>query len=155
MVTDTTSHIRGLKTLLLRSTSIAEHTKSQTWQSWPLSVLEAVTHVYVKWLKAGRSEPWVLHSLWEWISVFMVCKPSPSLIPLNAHVPLPSWSRPSHPRKLIKILILYLYFECMNDRYECKHLNVCTNTWSCACLKKTRMGRNVARSWPVLVWSFN
>ena len=56
----------------------------------------------------------------------MVCKPAPSLIPLDVLVPLLSWSRPGHSMKKIKILMMYLYCECMNNRYECKYLNIYT-----------------------------
>ena len=38
-------------------------------------------------------------------SGLMVSKPVPSLVSLDVLMPLPSWSRPSHPTKKIKILI--------------------------------------------------
>ena len=56
----------------------------------------------------------------------MVCKPAPSLMPLYVLVPLPSGSRPSHPKKKVKILIMCLYCECMNNGYECKDIDICT-----------------------------
>ena len=61
-----TSHIVGLKNLLWQSTSVAEHMKNQTWQSWLLlSSLKVVTNVYGKSYKAGGSGPWEVRSLWE------------------------------------------------------------------------------------------
>ena len=73
------------------------------------------------WERAGGSGHWELRLLREWISGSIACKPTPSSIPLDAFVPLPSWSRLRHPMKTIKIWIICLNVECVNDLYEYNH----------------------------------
>ena len=132
MVTDITPHTGRLKSLLWQSISIVELTWNQTWQPWLLTLLAATTRVYGRSERAGGSGPWELHPLREWISGLIVCKTAPSLISLDAFVPLPLWSRLRHPMKKIKIWIIDLNVECVSECNHCSILFMCVldkNSW--------------------------
>ena len=101
---------------------VAENFNSGTHTVSDMAVMAidlVCSNVYGRSEKAGGSGPWELCPLREWISGSIVCKPAPSLMPLDAFVPLSSWLQLRHPMKKINIWTMYLNVDCGNDLYEC------------------------------------
>ena len=105
---------------------VAEHFNSGTHTESDMAVM-AIDFVRSRdaCLQKIQESRWIrtlgTSSLQKWISGLIVYKPPPSLIPLDAFVPLPLWSWLRHPMKKIKIWVMYLNVECVNNLYECNH----------------------------------